>query len=217
MDKKKRDNQIIASEGIKLSIISLFIALFFFFYKAILIAFILFGFFVFNLYFFRNPKRVAPSGNQIVSPADGEVILIKEVKEDKFIKNDVIKISIFMSIFNVHINRAPYDGEIIEVRYEKGKFFSADLDKSTDENEKNYILMETPEGEKLLFVQVAGLIARRIVCDVKKGDYLKKGDIIGLICYGSRLDIFLPKSVELKVKLKDKVKAGESILGILKQ
>lgn len=215
MIKKKRENQLVAIEGIKLAVFILFFALFFFLYKSYVVSIILFIFFVFNLYFFRNPKRISPVGKQIVSPADGEVILIKEVYEGKFLKKEAIKISIFMSIFNVHINRTPYDGEVIDVKYEKGRFFSADLDKATDENEKNYILLKTPEGEKILFVQVAGLIARRIVCDVQRGDYLKKGDIIGLICYGSRLDIFLPKNSEIKVKLKDKVKAGETILGIL--
>jgi len=213
--KKKRENQLVAVEGIKLAVFILFFALFFFLYKAYVVSIILFIFFIFNLYFFRNPKRISPVGKQVVSPADGEVILIKEVYEEKFLKKEAIKISIFMSIFNVHINRSPYDGEVIDVKYEKGRFFSADLDKATDENEKNYILLKTLDGEKILFVQVAGLIARRIVCDVQRGDYLKKGDIIGLICYGSRLDIFMPKNSEIKVKLKDKVKAGETILGIL--
>ena len=215
MIKKKRENQLVAVEGIKLAVFILFFALFFFLYKAYVVSIILFIFFIFNLYFFRNPKRISPVGKQVVSPADGEVILIKEVYEEKFLKKEAIKISIFMSIFNVHINRSPYDGEVIDVKYEKGRFFSADLDKATDENEKNYILLKTLDGEKILFVQVAGLIARRIVCDVQRGDYLKKGDIIGLICYGSRLDIFMPKNSEIKVKLKDKVKAGETILGIL--
>ncbi|MCX7991588.1 MAG: phosphatidylserine decarboxylase family protein [Proteobacteria bacterium] len=216
MVKKKRENQIIAVEGIKIAIITLFFALFFFLYKIYTVSAILLIFFIFNLFFFRNPKRIAPEGNQIVSPADGEVILIKDVYEEKFLKKEVTKISIFMSIFNVHLNRAPYDGEVIKIQYEKGRFFSADLDKATDENEKNYILINTPEGREILFVQVAGLIARRIICDIKKGDYIKKGDIVGLICYGSRLDVFLPKNSEIRVKLKDRVKAGESILGILK-
>ncbi len=216
MAKKKRVNQIVATEGIKIAIVTLFFALFFFFYKSYVVSIILLVFFVFNLFFFRNPKRVSPEGNQIVSPADGEIILIKDVYEDKFLKKEVTKISIFMSIFNVHINRSPYDGKIIKTHYQKGRFFSADLDKATEENEKNYIYLKTPEGEDILFVQVAGLIARRIVCDVKEGDSVKKGDIVGLICYGSRLDVFLPKKCEIKVKLKDKVHAGETVLGILK-
>lgn len=216
MVKKKRESFPIAIEGLKIGLISLFFALFFFLYKSYIVSAIIFAFFVFNLFFFRNPRRVSPLGNQIVAPADGEVILIKDVFEDKFLKREAKKISIFMSIFNVHVNRAPYEGEVIKTYYEKGRFFSADLDKATDENEKNYILLKTPEGFEILFVQVAGLIARRIVCDVSKGDRVKKGDIIGLICYGSRLDIFLPKNFEIKVKLKDKTKAGETILGIPK-
>ncbi len=216
MDKKKREKFPIAVEGLRISAIALFFALFFFFYKVYYVTAILLLFFIFNLFFFRNPKRVSPSGKGIVAPADGEVILIKDTFEERFLKKDVKKISIFMSIFNVHINRAPYDAEVLKTFHQSGKFFSADLDKATEENEKNYIHLKTPEGYEILVVQVAGLVARRIICDVKEGDKLNKGDIIGLICFGSRLDIFLPKNCEIKVKLKDITRAGETILGILK-
>ncbi len=216
MDKKKHRSFPIAIEGLKIGALTLFFALFFFFYKVYYVSAVLILFFIFNLFFFRNPGRESPLGRQIVSPADGEVILIKDTYEDRFLKRHAKKISIFMSIFNVHINRAPYDGVVLNTLHESGRFFSADLDKATEENEKNYIHIKTPEGQEILVVQVAGLIARRIVCDVKTGDMLKKGDIIGLICYGSRLDIFLPQSCEIKVKLNDSARAGETILGILK-
>lgn len=170
----------------------------------------------FNLYFFRNPERHAPEGNVITAPADGEVIIIKPVFEKEFFNEEVNMVSIFMNVFNVHVNRAPYDGEILDVSHRGGKFLSANLDAATEENEKNSVFMKTPEGMKILFVQVAGLIARRIICYVKKGDVVKKGERVGLICYGSRVDIFLPAAVEIKVKTGDKTRSGETIIGVLK-
>lgn len=211
----KWENWAIAPEGLKLSLIFFIASLLSFWGGYIIISGALFILFLFNLFFFRNPRRKPPEGPYIVAPADGEVILVKEIYEDRYFKANVNLISIFMSIFNVHINRAPYDGRILDIKHFDGKFFSANLDNAFEENERNFVFIETPEGKKVLYSQVAGLIARRIVSEIKVGDYVKKGSIVGLICYGSRVDIFLPKEISLRVQLKDKTKAGETIIGVI--
>ena len=126
-----------------------------------------------------------------------------------------MKISIFMSIFNVHVNRIPYEGRINEVQYYPGKFFSANLDKASANNEHNAVFVETEGGKNICTVQVAGLIARRIICKVQKGDVVHRGQRFGLICFGSRIDVYLPSAMRLKVVIGDKVKAGTSVLGVL--
>ncbi len=209
-------NFFIAREGIALILISTSLAVLFFAINYVVLGFLFVFFALFNMFFFRNPRRVSPEGRNVVAPADGEVILVKEVFEERFLKQDVTKISIFMSILNVHVNRAPVSGEVLDVLHEEGKFFSANLDKATEDNEKNYLLIRADDGFDLLVVQVAGLVARRIVCDVKKGDYIRKGEPYGLICYGSRLDIYLPANIDIKVVLGEKTKAGETVLGELK-
>lgn len=211
----KWENWLIAPEGLKLSSIFLIASLISLWGGYHIISGAIFILFLFNLFFFRNPKRKPPEGPYIVAPADGEVIVIKEIYEDKYFKDRVNLISIFMSVFNVHINRAPYDGKILDTRHVDGRFFSANLDNAFEENERNFVFMETPEGKKILYSQVAGLIARRIVSEIKVGENVKKGSIVGLICYGSRVDIFLPKEISLKVQLKDKTKAGETIIGVI--
>lgn len=171
---------------------------------------------VFALSFFRNPERHAPAGeNLVVSPADGTVIYVGEVDEPRILKGRAVKVSIFMSVFNVHVNRMPESGKIMEIHYNKGKFISANKDKASLENEQNALVMETDRGRKIMFVQIAGLVARRIVCWVKPGDHLRRGERFGLIMFGSRLDIYLPVGSEVKLKPGDKTKAGETIVGVL--
>lgn len=171
----------------------------------------------FVIWFFRNPEREIPAGEGVVvAPADGKIIEIKEVDEERILKNQSLKISIFMNVFNVHVNRIPYSGKIVDILYNKGKFVSANKEKASLENEQNAVLLETPEGKKILFVQIAGLIARRIACWVKKGDMVERGQRFGLIRFGSRVDIYLPLGVKLQVSLGDRTKAGTTILGILK-
>lgn len=171
---------------------------------------------LFLAYFFRNPKRSIPDfEGSIVAPADGKVIHVGEYLEDRFLGERAIKISIFMSIFNVHINRIPTSGRIADVFYGKGKFFSANFDKASLLNEHNALLMETEDNKKILFVQIAGLIARRIICWIKKGDAVVRGQRFGLICFGSRVDIFLPLETKIDVKIGQRVKGGETILGYL--
>jgi phosphatidylserine decarboxylase len=164
--------------------------------------------------FFRDPDRAIPNQpGGIVSPADGKVILAGNVDQTSFYEGNCKKISIFMSVFNVHVNRIPFDGTVREVRYYPGKFFAANLDKASLQNEHNAIFLETENGQRLCVVQVAGLIARRIICKVQPGDDMVRGQRFGLICFGSRLDVYLPEDVEIKVAVGDKIKAGASIIG----
>jgi phosphatidylserine decarboxylase len=171
----------------------------------------------FICYFFRDPDRVIPNdAGYVVSPADGKIVSAGLVDNSPFFEGSCMKISIFMSIFNVHVNRVPLEGRIKEVQYHPGKFFSANLDKASAHNEHNAVFIETEDGKTICTVQVAGLIARRIICKVQKGDIVGRGQRFGLICFGSRLDVYLPPGIDLKVAVGDKVKAGTSLLGALR-
>ena len=164
--------------------------------------------------FFRDPDRIIPDEKSIVvSPADGKVILTDITDDTPFFSGQTMKISIFMSVFNVHVNRIPYDGRIKKIDYYPGKFFSANLDKASRENEHNAVFIETDNAKPLCVVQVAGLIARRIICRIQPGDHVIRGQRFGLICFGSRLDVYLPPDIKLRVAVGDKIKAGTSILG----
>lgn len=168
---------------------------------------------LFMCVFFRDPDRKIPLGEGIfVSPADGKVILVKDAYEKEYLGTETKEISIFMSIFDVHINRSPCDGKVILVKHSSGKFFVAHKDIASFENENTVVVIEGKYG-KILVKQVAGFIARRIVCRLKIGDQLKKGEKYGMIKFGSRLDIYLPKDTKINVKVGDKVRAGETILG----
>jgi phosphatidylserine decarboxylase len=174
-----------------------------------------FGLTLFIIYFFRNPRRVCPEGEQnVVAPADGVVIYLGNAPETH-LGEEMLKVSIFMSVFNVHINRVPVSGRVLDTFYVRGKFLDARDDRATFENEQSGIILETEKGEKLVFVQVAGLIARRIVSYPAKGDSLQRGQRYGLIRFGSRVDVYLPKGIDLRVALGDRTVAGETILGCL--
>ena len=163
--------------------------------------------------FFRDPERVIPQIPQaVLAPADGKIIFAGKTFEDRFLNKEILKISIFMSIFDVHVNRIPYSGEIEEVHYEKGTFFAANLDKASRDNEQNAVVLRMPGGEKIAFVQIAGLVARRIDCWLQPGDQVQRGERFGMIRFGSRLDVFLPKNSNLAINKGQRVKAGESIL-----
>ncbi len=169
---------------------------------------------LFIAYFFRNPKRNIPAlQNAILSPADGKVIYVGECQEKRYLQDKALKISIFMSIFDVHINRSPISGKVIKTVYNPGEFFVAHLEKSSLLNEQNAIIVLTEDRFKILVVQIAGLVARRIVCYPKIGDFLKRGEIFGLIRFGSRVDLYLPLGVKINVQVGRKVKGGESIIG----
>ncbi len=170
----------------------------------------------FVCFFFRDPERVIPEKKgAVVSPADGKVVEVSVVPESDFVPEKMLKISIFMSIFNVHVNRTPDNGTVTDVVYYPGKFFSANLDKASRDNERNAVSLEIGRGRKLIVVQVAGLIARRIICKIRKGDRLSRGERFGMICFGSRLDVYLPPDTAPAVSVGDKVLAGTSVLGHL--
>ena len=168
----------------------------------------------FIAYFFRNPKREIPNlQNIILSPADGKVIHVGECEEDRFLKEKALKVSIFMSLFDVHLNRAPVSGKVLEKKYLPGQFLVASVEKSSLLNEQNAMILETEDRIKILLIQIAGLVARRIVCYAKAGDLLRKGEIFGLIRFGSRVDLYLPPEVKPIVRVGQHVKGGESIIG----
>jgi phosphatidylserine decarboxylase len=171
----------------------------------------------FILWFFRDPERVLPANeNAFVSPADGKVIIAEKILDERFMNKEVLKISIFMNVFNVHVNRFPYNGEVKEVLLKPGKFYSADTEKGALQNEYCAIKVTTENNIEYCVVQVAGLVARRIVCWAEKGDALKAGDRYGLIRFGSRVDLYLPADFELSVNKGDTVRAGETALGFVK-
>lgn len=167
---------------------------------------------LFILQFFRDPARTVPQqGNAVISPADGRIVVVEKA-QDPYANREALKISVFMNVFNVHSNRAPVDGTIERVQYFPGKFVNADLDKASIENERNALVIRAGNGETVTCVQVAGLIARRILCYVKAGDALNKGQRYGFIRFGSRVDVYLPVSATPKVTVGDKVSATETIL-----
>ncbi|MDA8161499.1 MAG: phosphatidylserine decarboxylase family protein [Desulfobacteraceae bacterium] len=171
----------------------------------------------FALYFFRDPERVIPAGdNLIVSPADGRVIEIKHGSEGSLQGAGVIRISIFMNIFNVHVNRSPISGSVARIDYKEGAFWAADKGRAVLENERNAVLLRTVDGFECTVVQVAGLIARRIVCWAEEGDVFKKGERFGLIRFGSRLDVYLPKDVQILTGKGQRVLAGQTVLALRK-
>jgi phosphatidylserine decarboxylase len=175
------------------------------------------GLTAFTVYFFRNPERYSPENDHaIVAPADGKIIFVGKVPEDRYFGGqEVTKISIFMNVFNVHVNRVPVNSKVIDQFYNRGRFFNASLDKASFENEQSGMLLETESGVKFLSVQIAGLIARRIISYPETGDFLERGRRYGLIRFGSRVDLYVPEGVEVSAKLGDKTVAGETVLGYL--
>ena len=151
----------------------------------------------------------------VVSPADGKVIKVERLESTHFAKGPCQRVSIFMSVFNVHVNRIPFDGRIAKIEYYPGKFFSANLDKASRLNEHNAVHLEAENGQPICFVQIAGLVARRIICRIQEGDEVVRGRRFGLICFGSRLDVYLPVDAQITVSVGDVVSAGTSLIGKL--
>ncbi|MDC1133824.1 phosphatidylserine decarboxylase [Alphaproteobacteria bacterium] len=177
---------------------------------------------VWCIYFFRNPNRVTPSlsgvnkNNLIIAPADGKIIEISDVTPNDEIglpSGEWQRVCIFMNVFDVHVNRSPMLGKITFKNYIPGLFFNASLDKASMHNERLILGMDTENGKKIAFVQIAGLVARRIICDVDKGSLLKAGEVFGLIRFGSRVDIYFPKEVSTLVLVGQKTISGETIIG----
>jgi phosphatidylserine decarboxylase len=170
----------------------------------------------FVLCFFRDPERFIPEKEHaVVSPADGKVIIVEKVQDDDYLQQEVYKISIFMNVFNVHVNRLPLSGTVKKIIYKPGKFHSADSEKSALYNENCATILEADNGVKVAFVQVAGLIARRIINWLELEEKAVKGERFGLIRFGSRVDVYLPADTAIAIKKGQKVRAGETVLGYL--
>lgn len=208
---------IIAREGLPFILFPFFFSISSFFLDAFISGTFFTLITVFVVWFFRNPKRITPEYEKLViSPADGKVLRIEDLSEKEFLRGPCKKISIFMNVFNVHVNRIPYSGRVELIRYKKGKFVSANLDKASTDNERNIIKIKGDDGNEMLVVQIAGLIARRIACWITEGMYVRKGDRFGLIRFGSCVELYLPVDCLVSVKIGDKVVAGETPIGCLK-
>ena len=201
-------------EGYKFLVIVIVLTIFLYFFSSFLG---LLGLFlsVWVYYFFRDPERISINDdNYLVSPADGLVLQVYETlgpKELDLENKKFTKVSIFMNVFDCHVNRTPCDGKVSEVIYKPGKFFNASLDKASEDNERNYYKITNNQGEDVIVVQIAGLMARRIVCEISKDQNLKQGDRIGIIRFGSRADIYFENYIPL-VKINQKTIAGETLL-----
>jgi phosphatidylserine decarboxylase len=206
----------IAKEALPFLIVAAFLTLIFVLWGSTILT--CFGILLtlFIAYFFRNPQRKIPTRpNAILSPADGKIIHVGEAQEKRYLQEKALKVSIFMSLFDVHINRSPVSGKVLKRVYNPGEFLVAHAEKSSLVNEQNAIILLTEDRFKVLVVQIAGLVARRIVCYPKVGESLKRGEIFGLIRFGSRVDLYLPLTVNPAVRVGQKVKGGESIIGVL--
>ena len=172
----------------------------------------------FLINFFRDPYRSGSTQHiDVLSPADGTVVMIKDIPDGEIWPGLTKQVSVFMSVFDVHVNRAPITGKIVHYKYNPGKKIPAMSHKSSEENEQNLIVMEDDHGGKLAFKQIAGLLARRIVFDKKEGDTVQRGDRVGMIKFGSRVDIFFPPTTTIRVNIRDKVKVGLTVIAELEE
>ena len=204
----------IHTEGYKFLAIAILITIFLYFFSGFLglVSLVLT---IWVYYFFRDPERVSINDdNYLVSPADGLVVQVEETKGPKELNLEskkFTKVSIFMNVFDCHVNRIPCDGKISDIIYKPGKFLNASLDKASEDNERNYYKITNNKGQDIIVVQIAGLIARRIVCETSKDQDLKQGDRIGMIRFGSRVDVYFENYTSL-VKINQKTVAGETLL-----
>jgi len=207
----------IAQPGLKFMFIAILFTGMFFYFGWSLVAWISLAVTLFVCWFFRDPDRDVPKDeNSLISPADGKVIIVEKIKRCEYLSEPSIKISIFMNVFNVHVNRIPFDGVVQKVQYNPGKFINASFDKASVHNERNALIIKTTNDIKFVVVQIAGLIARRIVNCVKEGEKIRKGDRYGMIQFGSRLDLYLPCDFDVAVRVGQKTKAGSTIIGYMK-
>jgi len=185
-------------------------------YQAYVAAIILGLLVLFLINFFRDPHRAGSERHvDVLSPADGTVVQIKDIADGAIWPGMTKQVSIFMSVFDVHVNRAPISGKIVHYRYNAGKKLAAMVEKSSQENEQNLIVMQDARGATLAFKQIAGLLARRIVFDKKEGDEVGRGERVGMIKFGSRVDIFFPANATLRVAIRDKVKVALTVIAEL--
>ena len=204
----------IHSEGYKFLAIAIIITIFLYFFSTFLglISLVLS---IWVYYFFRDPERISINDeNYLTSPADGEILMVHEVdgpKELGLENKKFTKISIFMNVFDCHVNRTPCGGKIEEILYKPGKFFNASLDKASEDNERNYFKIKDPQNNEIILVQIAGLVARRIVCESRKDQELKRGDRVGMIRFGSRADVYY-ESYKPLVKVGQRAISGETLL-----
>jgi phosphatidylserine decarboxylase len=218
LEKTRINNKLpVAREGLPFILTSLVFTLFFIQFGLTLPAILMGILCLFTVCFFRDPERKSDGPEKaIFTPADGKILQIKYLKDKHNpLGEPAVLVSIFMSIFNVHVNRIPISGKVTKITYHPGRFFSANLDKASEKNEHNRLILETYDGRSLVTVQIAGLIARRIVCWLKEGDEVTAGQRFGLIRFGSRLDVYLPADTQIIVPQHGKVKAGETIIGYL--
>jgi phosphatidylserine decarboxylase len=210
-------------EGRKFVVGALFIAFMTYWALSHFVGMILFGVTLWVAAFFRDPVRTTPRGDKlVVAPADGLITLIQDVGPppelrgaDAMADGSYTRVSIFMSVFDVHINRSPIAGRIVRMAYVPGKFVNADLDKASEDNERQHFLVEGHDGTRIGFTQIAGLVARRIMSFVKEGDSVAAGERVGLIRFGSRVDVYLPAGTAPKVALGQRSIAGETVLAVL--
>lgn len=204
---------LIAKEGWPFIALAFFLAVFAtFFFKPGFISFLTWVLLVFVVQFFRDPPRAIPQQEgAVLSPADGQIVKVEHT-QDPYVGRDALLISVFMNVFNVHSNRIAVDGTVKKTQYFPGSFLNAKLDKSSEQNERNAVVIQTPQGQTVTQVQVAGLIARRILCYVEPEDAVKRGERYGFIRFGSRVDVYLPKDVTPCVAPGDKVYATNTIL-----
>lgn len=171
---------------------------------------------VFVVYFFRDPDRPVPAtAGAVVAPADGQVVQVDTLPSNPYYGSECKKIGIFMSVFNVHVNRMPCNARVERIRYWPGKFIAANRDKASLDNERNAVYLKTDDDRNITLVQVAGLVARRILCNVGEGNAVRRGQRFGMICFGSRVDLYLPVETKVQVQPGDSVKAGSTIVGVL--
>ncbi|RLC28056.1 MAG: phosphatidylserine decarboxylase family protein [Deltaproteobacteria bacterium] len=218
MDTSRIDNKWpVAREGIPFIVAGLFLTLLSGALGVAALALLMGVLSLFTIFFFRDPERKNTCEERaVLTPADGTILKIERFPEgDNPLGKPAVKISIFMSIFNVHVNRIPVEGTVVKVEYHPGRFFSANLDKASKYNEKNSVTLMTPNAGPIVVIQIAGLIARRIACWVRERDEVVAGQRFGLIRFGSRLEVYLPLESRIVIRPRDKVKAGETIIGYL--
>ena len=207
----------VAPPGLKFIFITILLAGMLFYFGWLIPGLFFLGATLFVSWFFRDPDRQIPQDeNSLISPADGKVIIVEKLAACEYLDDPCIKISIFMNVFNVHVNRVPFDGVVEKVVYHPGKFMNASFDKASIHNERNALVIKTVNDVRFAVVQIAGLIARRIVNCVDQGECVKKGIRYGMIQFGSRLDLYLPQDFDVAVKVGDKTSAGTTIIGYLK-